>query len=322
MYGVFKLKKRIIYLLILIILILAGIYFFKHSESYSKPILKAKIINLPTGNFEKNTISSFYIIREVLEEKYDFQVTKGEDYDLIIDSQDGNEKIKNDKAFKIYFMGEAQKPKLEGYDLVLAFDYLEDHPNYVRFPVHYMYFPSDFLKNTLNTNYKRGECNPHKQNFACFLVSNGSAKERVRMFHRLSLYKEVLSGGAYLNNIGSRIAPDKTMQWLENCKFIIAYENNSDYPGYITEKVYRAYYSGAIPIYSSHPSAQNDINTDAVVSRQKFASDEEMVNYIIELDQNDEKYCEVWSKRLVVDPEFNYENMKKKLRKKLEKLLE
>ena len=297
-------------------------YFTQFHNYITKPTLKARIINNPGQTFNGNNIGNFALFKEILEEKYYFKTTEADDYDLVITGTDGNTAINNKKAFKVFYVGEPVPAKLKGFDLALGFDYLEDHQNYMRLPVSYIFFPTNFLKEKINTSYKREtECNPNKTYFACFLVTNPINKERIHLFHRLSLYKHVASGGAYLNNIGGRFPQEETMGWLEQCKFVIAYENTANFPGYITEKIFRAYYAGAIPLYSTHPTAQRDINQKAIISAQNFASEEDMVNYIIEVDQDDKKYCEIWNQPLVIDPSLNYENVKARLRKKLAPLL-
>jgi len=221
-------------------------------------------------------------------------------------------KIVNPNAFKIFYTGEPTDPKIEGYDLSLGFDYLENE-NYMRLPLYYLYFDDK-----LNIAYKReSSCNPSKKHFACFLVSNGKFKTRNNIFHKLSLYKEVASGGKYLNNLGRVVPQNETNQFLSECKFVIAYENNFTQPGYITEKVFQAYYAGALPIYASEPRAANDINKKAVVYRGNFNSDEEMIEYIKELDNNDQKYCEKWNEPILADAKMNYSTIKEKLTKQI-----
>ncbi len=43
------------------------------------------------------------------------------------------------------------------------------------------------------------------------------------------------------------------------------------------KKPFQAYYSGAIPIYLSNPVSENDINPKAIISANKFKSQQEMV---------------------------------------------
>lgn len=141
----------------------------------------------------------------------------------------------------------------------MGFDYI-DHPNYIRLPFSYI-----FHRKNYSTTFERAEkiCNPNKKYFACFLVrkdlnefSDEKLKTRpgviarAKLFDSLSEYKFVASGGHFKNNIdgpGPRVRElneegikqwrDDNINWISNCKFMIAYENKYT-SGYMTEKVY------------------------------------------------------------------------------------
>ena len=283
-------------------------YYTNHNK---KPELKICTVNTD----QMHIYGELKFIKEIFEEMGYF-VRSGpnsKNCDVVIDSVFGSKKIVNDQAFKIYFTGEAEDPKLEGYDLSLGFNYLPEHKNYIRLPLYYLYFT-----NQVSDSYERGKCNPNKQHFACFLVSNGFPTARSEMFKKLSEYKKVASGGKHLNNIGYIVPSSSTNDFLSQCKFILAYENNTNHPGYITEKVFQAYYAGATPLYSSDPDAVKDTNKDAIIYRGDFKSDEDMINYIKEVDQDDEKYCKIWNNKIINDPKRNYQYMYDLIRKKIE----
>lgn len=272
------------------------------SKDIDKRELKVKLLN----QWQEASLSKFKIITDILEERYQVIETKSDDYDLVIDGVFGNEEIKNKKAFKIFFTGEAIPAKIEGYDLSIGFDYLENNPNYLRIPLYYFYYG-----NKIDTSYKREKCRTNHENFACFLVSNGRDKSyydgvdaRDHLFFKLSLYKPLLSGGNHLNNIGKIVPVKETNDWLSKCKFTIAYENKT-YPGYITEKLFQAHFAGSIPIYYSD------------VEAQKFSTEEELIDYIISIDKDDQKYCQIWNEKLIIDSDKNYKNIQNKIREKL-----
>ena len=288
------------------------------SEEKNKKELKVRLLNQWKGA----SLTRFEMITDVLEEKYQLTETNSDDYDLVIDGVFGNKSIKNKNAFKIFFTGEAIAAKIDGYDLSLGFEYLESNSNYIRLPLYYLYY-----NEKININYKREECRTEHKNFACFLVSNGRDKlyydgvdARDHLFFKLSLYKPVLSGGNHLNNIGKIIPINETFDWLSQCKFTIAYENKT-FPGYITEKLFQAYFAGSIPIYYSDIEAQKDININAIISAQKFSTEEELIDYIISIDKDNKKYCQIWNEKLFTDPEKDYKNIQDKIRKKLAKIL-
>ncbi|MEK6734103.1 MAG: glycosyltransferase family 10, partial [Pseudomonadota bacterium] len=290
-------------------------------STHSRPVIKVKLQNL----HQNAKITDFSMIKEILEEKYVIKITNKDDYDLIINSVFGNDPINNNNAIKIFFIGEAYPAKLENYDLSIGFAPIdEEWSNYIRIPLYYFY---NNINKNLEPSFKRGKCKNDHPHFACFLVGNGSKERyydgvsaRDRLFHRLSLYKPVVSGGGHLNNIGKTVSSEDTLEFLSKCKFVIAYENQT-YPGYTTEKVFNAYFSGSVPIYYADIKAQEDINKKAIISAQDFETEEDLVNYIIEVDKNDKKYCEIWEQIIITDHKMDYENMKNKLRQKLAPIL-
>ena len=301
----------------------------------------------------EDRLKEFGMLNEILSEKYNIEITSS-NYDIIIDSVFGNEplpttrhceedkvrrgnltsdkreiaKVARDLAMtsshkcpiKIFFTGEAIKPRNpENYDLVMGFDYI-DHPNYIRVPLYYMYPIYD--AHNIRTDYDRGTCNPHKPYFACFLYSNSGendpkrfdgAMARNSLFDKLSGYKKVESGGKYRNNIGHMVSREDTMQWMSQCKFVVSYENQT-YDGYMTEKPFLSYFAGAVPLYYGDKHAMQDINSKAMIFQGDFAGQDEMVEYIKKVDNDDALYCEIWNERIIVDPSKDYEVVKLKLK--------
>ena len=289
-------------------------------EVSEKPEIRVRVINQ-----WENSIKAFFPIFDIIAETHKIIEVKDDSYDLVLDGYFGGQAIVNKNAIKLYLIGEAFTPDINKYDLSLGFDFINKE-NYLRLPLYYLYYGKN-----ISTEYDRGICKPDKKFFTCFLVSNNldswsrikfdNNQERTEVFHELSNYKFVASGGKHLNNIGYVVPPTDTMNFLSQCKFTIAYENTKSFPGYVTEKVFQAYFAGTIPIYSTHPDSLKDINPEAIIAQNFFQSKKEMIDYIKELDQNDEKYCKKWNEKIVIDPQINYESMMQRLRVKIRKLL-
>lgn len=340
--------KRSIPLFIILTLLVYGLLYNSTGHS-SKPTIRIAFNNMwPPAPLSKNTpisswpkviknkihfffhpedqLKEFGILNEILSEKYSIKVVNT-NYDIIIDSVFGNNPLPKTNAIKIFFTGEAISPQnLDSYDLALGFDYI-DHPNYIRTPLYYMY-P---LYNTHNirSNYNRGICNPKKPYFACFLYSNSGennptrfdgAIARNKLFHKLSKYKKVESGGRYLNNLGYMVSREDTSNWLSECKFVISYENQT-YKGYMTEKPFLSYFAGAIPIYYGDRTAMKDINEKSMIIEQNFPNQDDMIEYIKKLDSDDELYCKTWNQPIINNPSRNYEVIKKQIADKLNAIL-
>ncbi|MEY3197461.1 MAG: hypothetical protein RLZZ59_832 [Pseudomonadota bacterium] len=288
-----------------------------------------RILSMNFGDDTPPQLSEVLPLHQIIREKYNIEYVD-KDPHIILHGHLNKHKVPNyPDAIKIFYTGEVflenDPPKyLDNFDLVLGFDFI-DKPNYFRLPFQYVYQP---IAEKIRHDYDRKmSCNPKKKHFACFLVSNGGewrpgkfdgASTRTHLFHRLSLYKKVLSGGKYLNNIGSP-APN-TFEFLSQCKFTIAYENTLNYPGYVTEKPFNAWLAGTVPIYNTEPSGLVDLNKNAVIFAGDFKDEEALVDYIIKVDNDDKLYCDIWNKHITNDSSRDYESVKNELRKKVEEL--
>lgn len=71
---------------------------------------------------------------------------------------------------------------------------------------------------------------------------------------------------------------------ISNYKFNICFENVA-YPGYITEKIFDAFLAKTIPVYFGAPDISNFIPLNSYIDASKFSSVNDLVNYIVEIDQ-------------------------------------
>ncbi|MCX4080243.1 glycosyltransferase family 10 [Rickettsia rhipicephali] len=85
----------------------------------------------------------------------------------------------------------------------------------------------------------------------------------------------------------------------------MAFENKT-YEWYVTEKPFQAYLAGAVPIiYYADKSYIKDINPNAVIFAKDY-SEEDLYNYIISVDKDDEKYYKIYNNKIVPTSENNY----------------
>ncbi|MCH8945303.1 MAG: hypothetical protein IIA85_00050 [Nanoarchaeota archaeon] len=135
----------------------------------------------------------------------------------------------------------------------------------------------------------------NKKKFCAFVVSSNSSRERIDFFKKLSKYKKVDSYGKVLNNMGDKIFKTSWhythSQIFRDYKFIICFENNFT-KEYITEKLPNAMFSGSIPIYRGAPNVGDYFNTKSFINYDDYGSYDKMIEKIIELDQDDNKYLE------------------------------
>jgi len=232
------------------------------------------------GGFNR-TDNYFY---NLLKEEFDVEISNNPDY--LFFSLFGNQHQQLN-CKKIFYTGENIAPPLDYCDYSFSFDYLDNPRNY-RLP-HYLLYPGyydlDKPKEINKSLAKRKFCN--------FVVSNGNCVERNSFFSKLSKYKKVDSGGAFMNNIGGTVQDKR--QFQSEYKFTISFENNAYRPqhsGYTTEKIMEPMTVNSMPIYWGNPDIGLEFNTKSFINYYDFKSEDDLVGYIIELDKNDDKYLE------------------------------
>jgi GR25 family glycosyltransferase involved in LPS biosynthesis/glycosyltransferase involved in cell wall biosynthesis len=143
---------------------------------------------------------------------------------------------------------------------------------------------------------KNGIINVPKRNKFCSFISNGEDKTTYRreIVEKLSAYKQVDCGGKYLNNIGYNVPRgincSGKIDHNNNYKFAIAFENEN-YPGYVSEKICDIYKSNCIPIYWGNEAVMDDFNPNTFIYANKFENFDKLVEYIIQVDNDNELYA-------------------------------
>ena len=220
----------------------------------------------------------------LLKEEFDVEISNNPDY-LFFSLFGQNHMRYNCK--KIFYTGENIAPPIGYCDYSFSFE--PTFGNNYRLP-HYLlydgYYELELEKKIDESLSKRKFCN--------FIVSNGDCQDRNNFFNKLSKYKKVDSGGRFMNNIGYSVGDKRKFQ--SEYKFSIAFENNAYRPGYewyITEKIMEPMTVNSIPIYKGGVRISEDFNSSSFVNYHDFRNEDEMIDYIIELDKNDDKYLNI-----------------------------
>jgi len=206
----------------------------------------------------------------------------------------------NFECIRVFFTGENIRPRLMDCDYALCYDYSSDK-RIIRLPLYVLYKGFRDLVKPKEVDSLISQ----KSKFCSFVVSNKYARKRISFYRKLSKYKKVDSGGTYLNNIGYPVV-DKG-EFLKPYKFNIAFENTS-YPGYTTEKVMQPMVAGSIPIYWGNPLIDQDFNTKSFINWHEYGSDNAVIDKIIELDQDEDKYRKMLTETWLADNKFNRYN--------------
>ena len=153
----------------------------------------------------------------------------------------------------------------------------EDNP--IRLPIHFAITPHPI------TFKDRSE-------FCGFVVSNPVCSLRNETFKAITSYKKVNSGGALYNNIGGQLSLKypgggcgdiSIYQFFSKQQFTISFEN-SQAPGYITEKVLHSKMAGCVPLYWGDKDTDTDFVNGSIVNLSMFDNPEKIVEIIKKLE--------------------------------------
>lgn len=222
---------------------------------------------------------------KILSKFYHVEISDSPDY--VFCGSQGHRQVYLNDCIKIQTIGENIVPDFNSFDYAIGFDELSFGDRYLRLPLFYFY--DEFSKlSERGTVPSREELLNRK--FCSFVVSNGGGDPlRTKFFYELSKYKQVDSGGRYLNNVGGPVANKEA--FCKGYKFNIAFENSVS-PGYTTEKVMQPLTYHSVPIYYGNPNVTEDF-TDACMVRIKDESDvSRAIEEIKYLDTHDEAYLE------------------------------
>ena len=205
---------------------------------------------------------------------------------------------------KVFFSGEPY-----GSREYAGFNITFDRNSYknTRVPLWLCYFSNSLL----DENTKRGNNTnviPNREKFCSFVATGpGLQNNRQEFVEKLSKYKKVDCGGSYLNNIGYNIPLGLNcsgkIEHNNNYKFAMAFESTV-YPGYVTEKICDIFKSNCIPIYWGDPDIIKDFNPSSFINANDFANFDELVDYIIKVDADEQLYKSFFKSPLLA-PEWS-----------------
>lgn len=254
----------------------------------------------PQNNFITNILKRFF----------DIEIT--DDPDFLIYSVNSKDYL-DYSCVRIFYTPENIVPDFNICDYAIGFHYLTFEDRYIRFPVYLIdsfkaYKGDDYgynLQLALRKHQNARSALQEKTDFCSFVYSNAEADVcRTAIYSALSNYKQVNSGGRYLNNIGGPI--NNKLQFQKKHKFVIAFENTSG-NGYTTEKIVQAFSACAVPIYWGNPEICREFNPSSFINCHDFKlssiGEPEAIDRIVkrvkELDQDENKYM-----RMLETPAF------------------
>jgi alpha(1,3/1,4) fucosyltransferase len=82
------------------------------------------------------------------------------------------------------------------------------------------------------------------------------------------------------------LAEEDKLQLLSRYRFTIAYENYDGDVGYISEKIFDAFYAGSVPIYWGDCNIAQFVWPESFIDARKFRSEAELLDFIIHLPKS------------------------------------
>jgi len=73
---------------------------------------------------------------------------------------------------------------------------------------------------------------------------------------------------------------------MRRYKFAIVYENAA-FPGYVSEKIFDAFFAGCVPVYLGAPDVTDDIPAETFIDRRNFRNDAELYRFMASLSEKD-----------------------------------
>lgn len=255
-----------------------------------------KKVKLKICDLDLNDKFSFgFGFLEFLKKYYEVELSENPEY--LIYHAGTYEYLKHD-CIRIFCTGENISPNFNLCDYAIGMDYMTFGDRYYRMPLYLLaqFYNDEELVLAGDPDFTKQrpftkENLAKKTGFCSFVYSNYLADpRREEIFNKLSAYKKVDSGGAFLNNIGGRVK-NKLAFEMEH-KFSMALENSSN-SGYITERLVNAIVARTIPIYWGNPDVGREFNEKHFINCHTYKNFDEVVARVKEIDQNDELYLKI-----------------------------
>lgn len=242
-----------------------------------------------------------------------FDVEISDDPDLIFYSCFGTDFLAYPDSVRIFLANEPVLPNFNDCDYAIGAMDLTFGTRYFRQPPLLNYGETAWWEHIDGERTVPPDAFGRK--FCNFIYANetggSGAALRKEFCMRLAEYRSVDCPGRVLNNMPDalekrypngklRTREDLNASWAEeklaflrNYKFTIAFEN-TELPGFTTEKLIHPLMAGSVPIYWGNPQAAEYFNPKAFINCADYGSDlDAVIRRVEELDRDEEQYMEM-----------------------------
>lgn len=238
-----------------------------------------------------------FLFTRILSNHYEVELND-KNPDIVFCSLFGSNYLKY-HCVRVFLSGEPMTPDFNLYDYAIGFDHLQFGDRYIRYPLYLL--DEDKVQLAERKHLCEDKDFLSREKFCNFVVSAGGGEGDIRteIFHKLSEYQKVDSGGRYMNNLEDGKPVEDKFLFQQKYRFSLAMEN-SCVSGYTTEKIIDAWAAGTIPIYWGNCDIAKEFNKDAFINVNDYANHEELVNRIKIINEDESEYL-----RICKTPAFN-----------------
>lgn len=270
--------------------------------------LRISVVNFWDKAFKNDFFD--YIVSRVTNGLHEY-VENPDNADIVLTSVYGRTPFPNRKT--VAYIGENIRPNIAAYRYTLSFDRDTFGGRNCHLPLWYarLAWPGFVYVNERDdginthgyeelipisalTTARVLPVNQFEKQF-CALVAGNPESLRVSLYILLSQYKKI---NGYGKMFGKPLFSSK-FDLLSNYKFCFCPEN-SFAPGYVTEKLFDAWYGGTVPIWYGPNESGQGLNPDSFINYYDSLNAEQFINKIASLDQSPTRYEEVFSQPLLL----------------------
>ena len=230
--------------------------------------------------------------------------------DVLVYSLYGNRHLSYN-CKKILVVGENSFPDFNECDYAISSHYLTLGQRHCRIPFYVFNKEYQILTNSQRFMHD----NPLNRQFCSAIISNNlnADPQREALFRKIHDKKQICSVGKCFNtagftlqqrpefaeNLDTKFTNPQKIAFMSQFKFGLALEN-SRVEGYCTEKITDAFAAGCVPIYWGDPRVHDEFNENSFIDVSRFHSIDEAVEYILEVDKNDDLYMSMLQQSQIV----------------------
>ena len=248
---------------------------------------------------ESRAMEYINFLKTNLKDKYTFEIVNDPDY-LLFSFYGSDHKFRKYRdAVKIAIYEEGFIPSFNDEDYTFGVAHIYYIDRYFRKATLLEYLGD--LKNEDFRKARNKVLNGPKREKFCGAVLNHERNEdhfREKFVYELNKYKAVDLGGEINNTVGHNIT--NNIEFFSSYKFSIAFEKNSG-DGYATGHIINSLLAGTIPIYYGDYLIDEYINPNTFILVRNEIDLMEKIEYIKEIDQNDELYKKFLTEDVLVD---------------------